>query len=85
VYVTPYAKAQIDDARFKLDQPSGRFLDPQDVVVDGARATLFTGYNTIMGDTREVWFIKDGFLYEVMTYKPLDAWLGQMMQGWKFI
>ena len=23
-------------------------------VVDGARATLFTGYNTIMGDTREV-------------------------------
>jgi hypothetical protein len=85
VYVTPYAKAQIDDARFKLDQPSGRFLDPQDVVVDGARATLFTGYNAIMGDTREVWFIKDGFLYEVMTYKPLDAWLGQMMQGWKFI
>ena len=49
------------------------------------RATLFTGFNPIMGDTREVWFIKNGFLYEVATYKPLDAWLGQIMQGWKFI
>ena len=85
VYVTPYGKAQIDDARFKLDQPSGRYLDPKDVVIDGARATLFTGFNPIMGDTREVWFIKNGFLYEVATYKPLDAWLGQIMQGWKFI
>lgn len=85
VYVTPYGKAQIDEARFKLDQPSGRYLDPQNVVIDGAQATLFTGYNPIMGDTREVWFIRDGFLYEVATYKPLDAWLGQMMQGWKFL
>ena len=85
VYVTPYGKAQIDQARFKLDEPSGRFLDPQDVLISGTRATLFTGYNPIMGDTREAWFIKGGFLYEVATYKGLDSWLGQVMQGWTFI
>jgi hypothetical protein len=85
VYVTPYNKTQIDSARFKLDEPSGTYLEPQDVVISGTTATMFFGRNGIMGDTREVWFIKDGFLYEVATYKPLDAWLGQVMQGWKFI
>ena len=38
-----------------------------------------------MGDAREVWFIKNGFLYEVTTYKELDAWLASIMQTWKFI
>lgn len=85
IYVTPYNKTQIDQARFKLDEPSGTFLQPQDVVVDGTTATMFFGRNGIMGDTREVWFIKGGFLYEVATYKALDSWLGQVMQGWKFI
>jgi hypothetical protein len=31
--------------------------------------------NSVMGDTREIWFIHGGFLYEVTTYKQLDSWL----------
>lgn len=85
VYVTPYAKASIDRERFKLDQPSGVFKDPKDVMIDGARGTIFFGHNPIMGDTREVWFIKGGYLYEVATYKELDTWLGDIMSTWKFI
>lgn len=85
VYVTPYGKTQIDQARFKLDEPSGTYLNPQDVVIGGTTATMFFGRNGIMGDTREVWFIKGGFLYEVATYKALDTWLAQIMQGWTFI
>ena len=85
VYVTPFSGTQIDAARFKLDEPSGTFLDPTNVLIAGTRATMFFGSNPIMGDTREVWFIKDGLLYEVTTYKPLDAWLSQIMQTWQFI
>jgi len=54
VYVTPYADKQITPQRFKLDEPSGVIQSPTDVVIDGARATMFFGNNTIMGDTREV-------------------------------
>jgi hypothetical protein len=46
---------------------------------------MFYGNNAIMGDTREVWFIHSGLLYEVTTYKQLDSWLGQIMQTWTFI
>ncbi len=85
IYVTPYKEKQITEARFKLDQPSGVYKEPVDVVVDGTRATMFFGHNSIMGETREVWFIRGGYLYEVATYKQLDTWLGSIMQTWKFL
>jgi len=85
VYVTPYTGTQITEAEFKLDEPSGVMQQQTDVMIDGVRATMFYGNNAIMGDTREVWFIKGGFLYEVTTYKQLDSWLAQIMQTWQFI
>ena len=52
IYITPYGEKQIDNARFRLDEPSGVLLQPTDVIVDGAHATMFFGNNAIMGDTR---------------------------------
>ncbi len=83
--MTPYAGKQIDTARLKLDEPSGVYLQPTDVIIDGTSATTFFSTNAIMGDTREVWFIKNGFLYEVTTYKELDTWLADILRTWKFI
>ena len=85
VYVTPYSGTQITQARFKLDEPSGVIDDPTNDIVDGVPATMFFGYNSTMGATREVWFIRNGDLYEVATYKPLDSWLAQIMETWQFI
>ena len=84
VYVTPYSGTQITQARFKLDEPSGVMDDPTKLIVDGVQATMFFGYNSAMGATCEVWFIRNGDLYEVATYKPLDSWLAQIMQTWQF-
>lgn len=85
IYATPYKSTQITKERFLVDEPSGVIKDQQEVLVDGVRATLFTGYDQNIGDTKEVWFIKGGFLYEVVTYKRLDTWLAGIMQTWKFI
>jgi hypothetical protein len=38
-----------------------------------------------MNDTREVWFIHGNFLYELTTYKGVDAWQTQAIQSWHFI
>jgi len=85
VYVTPYADKQITPQRFKLDEPSGVMQSPTDIIIDGTHGTMFFGNNSIMGDTREVWFIHGGFLYEVTTYKEFDTWLAGIMSTWKFI
>jgi hypothetical protein len=85
VYVTPYSATQITEQEFKLDEPSGVGSQPTTVTIDGVPATAFYGSNSIMGDTREIWFIHGGFLYEVTTYKELDSWLTPIMQTWTFI
>jgi len=85
VYVTRYSGTQITPAEFEADEPSGVMQQPTDVTIGGVRATMFYGNNPIMGDTREVWFINGGYLYEVATYKSLDTWLAGTMQSWKFL
>lgn len=84
IYVTKYASEQITRERFLLDSPSGVMNEPTDVLIDGVRGTMFFGRHSLMGETREVWFIKNGYLYEVATYKELDSWLAGIMATWKF-
>lgn len=84
IFLAPYAKTEIDQERFKLDEPSGVMDQPTDITIDGTRATMFFGRNGIMGDTREVWFVHTGSLFEVTTYKDLDPWLAQIMSTWKW-
>jgi len=85
VYVQPYSDTKITDQQFRTDEPSGVMKDPQDIQIDGAPAKIFYGHNDAMGGTREVWFIHNGLLYEIMTYKPLDNWLGTIMTTFHFI
>lgn len=85
IFITPYGSSAVTQERFNLDVPSGIYKLPTDVIVDGTAATMFFSENMVMGETREVWFIKNGFLYEVTTYKPLDQWLGAIMRTWKFL
>lgn len=84
IFIVPYGEKTVSEARFKQDIPSGVIIDTTDIVVDGVSATMFFSTNTVMGETREVWFINHGFLYEVTTEKESDAWLAQIMQSWKF-
>lgn len=84
VYITPYAGSNVTRQQFLKDEPSGVYKEPTDIWVDGTPAIMFYGENGIMGETREVWFIRNGFLYEVTTYKEFDDWLAGIMATWKF-
>lgn len=85
IFVTPYGFPQVSPERFRKDIPSGVRESPKDITVDGATASSFYSSNAALGDTAEIWFIRDGYLFEVTTLKSLDAWLGDIMQSWKFL
>ncbi len=84
IFVTPYSEKEITKARFLEDQPSGSLATPVSVTVDGASGMMFYGKNDDIGDTKEVWFVKNGLLYEVYTYKSLEPLLLGVLQTWKF-
>jgi|SRR6185295_12003934 len=85
IYVVPFSGTHISKARFLLDESSGVMINPTDIMIDGTRATMFFGKNSIMGETREVWFIHGGYLYEVTTYKELDSWLAGILGTFHFL
>ena len=85
IFVTPYEGTQVSAQRFKQDVPSGVRESLTPVKVDGATGAAFVSKNAALGATREVWFTHGGFLYEVTTLAPLDAWLDGIMQSWRFL
>lgn len=85
MFVLPYSGVQVSEERFKQDVPSGVRTDLADIEVDGATGAAFYSNDVALGETYEVWFIRRGYLYEVTTLKPLDTWLSDIMQSWKFL
>jgi hypothetical protein len=67
-----------------MDEPSGVMNDPQNITIDAAPATMFLSANSVMGASREIWFLPSGFLYEVTTPQSLDSWLLQLVETWQF-
>jgi hypothetical protein len=85
IYIQPYGETQVTPARFKLDEPSGMMASSTDTTVDGVPAKAFYSADASLGATREVWFIRGGFLYELTTYSALDTWLDGLLSTWQFL
>lgn len=85
IFVVPFSGSQITDARFKLDEPSGVRDSLKNVSIDGATGASFFGKTDALGDTAEVWFVRNGYLYEVTALKIDAGWLSGIMNTWKFL
>jgi len=85
IFVVPYAAPQVSPERFKKDVPSGVRKESANVTVDGALGTMFFSEQSLLGLTREIWVIHDGYLFEISTLKPLDNWLQSIMASFEFI
>ena len=85
IYVTPFLEAQITDERFKKDLPSGIRKKLQEMTVDGAAGAAFDSEDRDLGgETREVWFVKNGYLFEVTAPKQFEVTLLKIMESWEF-
>lgn len=84
MFIVPYANAEITPERFKSDIPSGVKENETDVTISGAKGKQFFSRDRLLGDTREIWFVHGGFLYEVTTHKSLDAWIQNILTTWRF-
>ncbi len=85
IFIVPYNEPQVSLERFRIDMPSLIQKDLVSIDVDGAVGASFYGFDENLGETKEVWFINRGFLYEVTTLKPLESWLNEIIKTWEFI
>ncbi len=84
IFFTPYLGETITRSRLLRDVPSGEFTEPIEVIIGGGgRALMFVSQGPL-GPMREVWFIRDGYLFEVTAPDHLDGWLADIMGTWQF-
>lgn len=85
IFVVPYAGETISEERFRQDVPSLVRESLTNLKIDKVPGMSFYSQNLSLGETWEVWFIKDGFLYEVTTLRSEQKWLEETMKTWRFI
>ncbi len=85
IFIVPYAETTISDAQFKKDVPSAVRTDEEAITLDGVPAVAFRSRDEALGETREVWVIRGGYLYEITAPRTLEAWLSEVLLTWKFL
>jgi hypothetical protein len=85
LFVVPYVESTISEERFLRDVPSGVRTYAENTFVGGVPAVTFLSRDQLLGETREVWFIHNGYLYEVTTLKDVGEWFVPIMQSWWFL
>jgi len=85
IFIAPYSGSQVSPERFKQDIPSSIRKEPKDFQVDGVVATAFYSEDQLLGETREIWFIHEGYLFELTTLKLLENLLSEVVGTWQFI
>jgi hypothetical protein len=86
-YIAPHAEKTITQSRILEDIPSAVIEEAQEVLVGRAkdiRALLFWSEDAEVGRTRELWFVQNGYLYQVTTFAELDSWLAGIMSTLSF-
>lgn len=87
IYVAPFDESgPITPERIKRDLPSLKIDEPQRVVIGGGglEALIFRGESEEFGESREVWFVWSGNLYQVTTHADLDQFIGPILESWRF-
>lgn len=85
IFIVPYNSDQVSREQFLRDVPSGVILEQKNITINGVFGTMFYSQDVELGETREVWFIRGGYLYEVTAPKALDTWLLSVLQYWTFL
>lgn len=87
IYITPWDEGDtITPERIKKDIPDMVIKEPQQVILGprqkegvGPHALIFLSKDSSLGETREVWFVMNGNLYQLTTYKRLDTVVGKVL------
>ena len=88
VLITPWDEPEttLDASMIKRDIPDLKITDPQDVLLgeSGKGVAFLSDNESFGGNSREVWFIYGGNLYQISTYARLDPLLQAVLATWKF-
>jgi hypothetical protein len=85
IFILPYAETEVTQERLNTDIPSGIVKEQNPRMVADAPGVSFYSQDAFLGETFEVWFIQNGYLYEVTAPKSSEEWVEEILKTWRFI
>lgn len=86
IFIIPFdEKGPITSARILKDLPGLVIKNEKKGVIGGSVAVAFLGKHESLGNTYEIWFVKDESLYQIMTKIETAQFLIDIMKTWKDI
>ena len=70
----PYAKVNL----------AGNAPAPDTSATASDQGSTLANVNVVVDDTVQVWFTKNGVMYEVIAFKDDEPWLLSLLQTWRF-
>ena len=74
----------ITKERILKDIPDMSISNEKEISVGGEKALNFTSQDDLGGETREIWMVHGGFLYQVKGYKNFEEKMIEVLKTWKF-
>jgi len=74
----------LTEQRIKEDIPDIVIKEPLQIKVGEAIALAFLSESESLGQTREVWWVYKGNLYQITTYTEFDETMVAILETWKF-
>ena len=84
IFVTPHDEPIINPERIKLDVPDIVMNNIRTATLDSVEALVFESHDSSVGDTYEVWFVRNDHLYQMTTYREHQNELNEILSTWKF-
>jgi hypothetical protein len=88
IVISPFDEdiSVLDEARIRMDLPDLKLENPEEVLLgNSGRGTAFLSDNeSFAKNSREVWFVYKGYLYQISTYAHLDPLLQSVLATWEF-
>ena len=87
IFIIPFDEPDsITSERVKKDLPDEKIENPQTALIGPDKkieALIFFSEKEGIGKTREVWFVQNGYLFQVTTYADLDNFIASVMGTWR--
>lgn len=84
IYITPYEGDTITGDRILYDASGPVSNLQEENLTDNLLVATFISEAPILGETREIWWLHGGFLFELTTYAPLDKWIRDIVKTVEF-
>jgi len=84
LFVTPFDEdIVLTEARIRQDLPSITIQTPQRIPVGATEGLAFVSTNQTFGTSREVWFVYNGYLYQMSTYLNNETLLLKVLETFR--